>query len=216
MRYAVILLSLLFIAGCKTGKDKITITSEPSAYPLLDSAGTGKDFVLARRAEMNRFMETDSLSPFNAKGKVTFHPLRYFDYDSSFIFQSILTRYPNPATVTITGTKGEARQVLAYGYLTIQYGNNAHKLNVYQGNSKNYGIYYSIWLTDETTGSETYHVGRYLDFTPSMDPEYLYTLDFNMLYNPYCSYSDAYSCAVPGKEDHLPFAVRAGEKKFHD
>ena len=211
-----IFLALLLLAGCGKEKETITITKEPSAYPLLDSTGTGKDFVLARRAEMNRFMETDPASPFNAKGKVTFHPLRYFDYDSSFVFQSKLVRYPNPEMVTITGTKGEARQVLAYGYLTILYGNKAHKLNVYQGKSKNYGLYYSIWLTDETTGSESYDIGRYLDFVPSMDPDHLYTLDFNLLYNPYCSYSDAYSCAVPGKEDHLPFAVRAGEMKFHD
>ena len=35
--------------------------------------------------------------------------------------------------------------------------------------------YYSIWFTDKTTGNETYHVGRYLDFELNPDPEfYLY------------------------------------------
>ncbi|HEX9251924.1 MAG TPA: DUF1684 domain-containing protein, partial [Ignavibacteriaceae bacterium] len=47
--------------------------------------------------------------------------------------------------------------------------------------------YYSIWFTDKTTGKETYHVGRYLDFELNDDPEFVYELDFNRAYNPYCA-----------------------------
>ena len=44
----------------------------------------------------------------------------------------------------------------------------------------------------------------------------VYTLDFNLAYNPYCAYSSAYGCAIPRKEDWLDLAITAGEKKWHD
>jgi uncharacterized protein (DUF1684 family) len=59
-------------------------------------------------------------------------------------------------------------------------------------------------------------VGRYLEVGQEVaDPDYLYTIDFNNAYNPYCAYSSQYSCAIPRKEDHLDFPIRAGEMKYH-
>jgi len=47
------------------------------------------------------------------------------------------------------------------------------------------------------------------------DKNFVYTIDFNLAYNPYCAYSPDYSCAVPSKEDHISLAIEAGEKSFH-
>jgi uncharacterized protein (DUF1684 family) len=75
----------------------------------------------------------------------------------------------------------------------------------------------SVWFTDETTGKETYRVGRYVEVgEENPDPQFVYTIDLNKAYNPYCAYSDLYSCAIPRKEDHIPIAIRAGEKNYHD
>jgi hypothetical protein len=75
--------------------------------------------------------------------------------------------------------------------------------------------YYSIWFTDKTTNEESYGVGRYLDFKKSDNPNKVYTIDFNYAYNPYCAYNSNFSCAIPRKEDHINFAIKAGEKKYH-
>ena len=88
-------------------------------------------------------------------------------------------------------------------------------MNVYQGQTKNGKKYYSIWFIDNTTGKETYGVGRYLDFELNPDTNFIYTIDLNLAYNPYCSYSAKYSCAVPTKNDYINLAVKAGEKNFH-
>lgn len=48
------------------------------------------------------------------------------------------------------------------------------------------------------------------------DPNHVYTIDFNLAYNPYCAYSPNFSCAIPTKEDFITIAINAGEKKFHD
>ena len=39
-------------------------------------------------------------------------------------------------------------------------------------------------------------------------------VDFNLAYNPYCAYNDAYSCPLPPAENWLQVAVRAGERDY--
>ena len=174
-----------------------------------------KENILEHRKEKDDFMKNDPASPFNAKGKVEFHPLKYYDPDPEFRFESRLYEYEDKDTVIIFGTKGEERMTVKYGYLRIPFENEIHNLNVYKAESRDGNIYYGVWFTDETTGEATYEVGRYIDFDFEENPDFVYTVDFNLAYNPYCSYSPNYSCAVPTKEDHLNFAVTAGEKKFH-
>lgn len=168
------------------------------------------------RAEYNNYMKNNSNSPFNFKGKVEFHDLNYFDIDPDFVFKSKLTEYNTKDTITVFGTKGEERKSVKFGYLIFSKNNKEIKLNVYQSASKKGMIYYSIWFTDETTNKESYGVGRYIDFEKVDDPNYIYEVDFNKAYNPYCAYSPDYSCAIPTKEDFIPLAIKAGEKKFHD
>lgn len=67
-------------------------------------------------------------------------------------------------------------------------------------------------FTDATNGLSTYGGGRYLDLEGPLGREVV--LDFNRAYNPYCAYGGRYSCPIPPEENHLPFAVEAGVKKF--
>jgi uncharacterized protein (DUF1684 family) len=39
-------------------------------------------------------------------------------------------------------------------------------------------------------------------------------VDFNYAYNPYCAYSERYSCPLPPAENWLKVPIRAGEKKY--
>ena len=168
------------------------------------------------RADKNDWMKNDPSSPFNRKSNVKFHDLKYFDVDPAFVFQSKLYEYNPKDTIIIYGTKGEPRKTVRFGYVLIDYENQRHKINVYQGSTATGEIYYSIWFTDKTTNNESYGVGRYIDFEKVDDPNYVYQIDFNTAYNPYCAYSPDFSCAVPTKEDFIPIEIRAGEKKFHD
>jgi uncharacterized protein (DUF1684 family) len=168
------------------------------------------------RADYNEYMKNDPDSPFNYKGKVGFHDLNYFDVDPEFRFSSKLYEYENKDTVKVYGTRGEERKAVRYGYVIFDYDGRKFKINVYESNSGNGNKYYSIWFTDKTTNEESYGVGRYLNFTMNENPEYIYEIDFNRAYNPYCAYSKEYSCAIPTKEDYLDIAITAGEKKFHD
>ena len=64
---------------------------------------------------------------------------------------------------------------------------------------------------DATSGKETYGAGRYLDLEEPHRDEAV--VDFNLAYNPYCAYSEAYSCPLPPAENWLKVEVTAGEKR---
>jgi hypothetical protein len=168
------------------------------------------------REEKNLEMKNDPSSPFNKKGKIEFHNLKYFDVDPAYVFKSKLYEYNPKDTIIIYGTKGELRHAVKFGCVLVNIDGKVIKVNVYQGTTTGGMVYYSIWFTDKTTNNESYGVGRYIDFEKADNPENIYTIDFNSAYNPYCAYSPNYSCAVPTKEDFIPVEIKAGEKKFHN
>jgi uncharacterized protein (DUF1684 family) len=162
-------------------------------------------------------------SPFKRDTTVKFTGLKYFDVNPDFVFKSKLYKYAIPETVIVLGTKGEKRTQIKYGYFQFTYKGKTYKINVYKypesviKNGKEYlRNYLAVWFRDLTTGDETYEVGRYLDVEEeSPDPDFLYTLDFNKAYNPYCAYTPLYSCAIPRDEDFINLRIEAGEKKYH-
>jgi uncharacterized protein (DUF1684 family) len=73
--------------------------------------------------------------------------------------------------------------------------------------------YLFVPFTDLTSGKETYGGGRYLDLeVPDGDS---LEVDFNYAYNPYCAYTDGYSCPIPKPESRLSISILAGEKLYH-
>ncbi len=177
---------------------------------------------LAHRAAVDSNFRDNPNSPFNRDTSIHYNGLRWFLPDAEFYFQSRLYRYQRPETVLVYGTKGEARTQLKYGYFLLDFQGRTFTLNAYKLVTSNptevasYGNELSVWFTDETTGKETYEVGRYVDVGEEhRDTNFLYSLNLNNAYNPYCAYSSLYSCAIPRKEDHLGFPVRAGEMKYH-
>ena len=177
--------------------------------------------ILSHRAEVDSFFRYDPDSPFNNDTSIHFEGIKWFPIDVNYFFQSKLYRYNTPETVSVFGTKGEERRELKYGYFVLNFEGQNYKLNVYKftpydrayASHKNL---LSVWFTDETTGKETYEVGRYVEVgNEQPDTGHYYIINFNNAYNPYCAYSSMYSCAIPRKEDHLNLPVHAGEMKYH-
>lgn len=200
--FTVIFLAMIFFLG----KSKETTTDDSGYMVRIDSLRSAK----------NMEMKNNPDSPFNRDPKAHFENLKYFPPDPAFVFTSKLYEFDKKDTILIYGTKGEERKVTRFGYVKFRHTDKEYKMNVYKGTSRTGEEYYSLWFTDKTTNNETYGVGRYIDFEKNTDKDYVYTIDFNLAYNPYCAYSSQYSCAIPTKEDYLDLAVEAGEKKFHN
>ncbi|MBI1803789.1 MAG: DUF1684 domain-containing protein [Ignavibacteriae bacterium] len=177
---------------------------------------------LAHRSEIDSSFRNDPDSPFNRDTSIRYEGIKWFPPDPQFYFRSKLYQYERPETVIVYGTKGEERTQLKFGYFFLGFDGKDQKLNAYKvipsdplqaALNRNQ---LSVWFTDETTGKETYEVGRYVDVGEETgDTNHIYTINLNNAYNPYCAYSALYSCAIPRKEDHLGFPVRAGEMKYH-
>jgi len=201
--FVVIQIIILLFVTCNSKETNIKIDDD-----YLNS-------ILSHRSEKDSSMHFEVHSPFNRDTTVEFSTLKYYEPDRAFLFKSKLFQYNPPDTVEVLGTKGEIRQVIKEGFLKLDFEGKEYRVNVYKGFSANGVAYHSIWFTDKTTGDETYGVGRYLDFEMNEDPDYVYDIDFNYAYNPYCSYSAKYSCPIPRTEDYLDFLIEAGEKNFH-
>jgi uncharacterized protein (DUF1684 family) len=198
---------------------------EPEFSPLspADSA-----MIVARNLEFRsareEFFRSDPESPFRQDSTAIFTGIRWYPVDPMFRGRSVLHRYENPQSVDVVGTGGETRRQLRYGYFEFTVPDSAGKpvmirLHAYKeagASDPRFTNFLSVWFTDETTGVETYGVGRYVDIERERnDDNHEYIIDLNMAYNPFCAYSDLYSCAIPTKDDHIPVHIRAGEQMYH-
>ena len=195
--------------------------STPQHFSQTDSIRIINEIV-AHRSEVDSAFRFDPSSPFKRDSGNNFDGIKWFPPDVRYYFKSKLFRYEKPEVMSIYGTKGEERKHLKYGYFAILFDGKEYRLNVYKFTASDpqryqrYKNYLSVWFTDETTGKETYNVGRYVEVgDENTDPDFLYVINFNNAYNPYCAYSATYSCAIPPKDDHLDIPIRAGEMKYH-
>lgn len=102
------------------------------------------------------------------------------------------------------------------GVLRFERDEMEHSLSVYKdltmarmkGESKNLFLPF----TDLSNGEESYGGGRYLDLSSDEIFGDSLELDFNRAYNPWCVYSDSYSCPIPPDDNHLKIRVEAGAK----
>jgi uncharacterized protein (DUF1684 family) len=228
MRFRAVSIVLLVILPLTTGIFlSCSRKPEPATLSSTDSLIIAQDNI-AHRSEVDSSFRYDEGSPFKRDTTVEYHGIKWFPIDPRYRGISLLHRYVNAETVIVLGTKGEERKQLRYGYFTLTVPDDQGqpivlRINVYKFtpyDTKRYTLYrdaLSVWFTDATTGKETYGVGRYVEVgNEDADPEHPYVIDFNKAYNPYCAYSNLFSCAVPRKEDHLDIALRVGEMKYHE
>jgi uncharacterized protein (DUF1684 family) len=213
--FILIFFAYFFLGGCAKHPNTALQFSQEDSLRITNG-------ILKHRFEADSSFRFDPSSPFNKDSSIHFDGIKWFPIDIHFHFKSKLFRFEKSEIVTVYGTKGEERKHLKYGYFIIPFNGEEHRLNVYKFTGSDtqryqqYKNYLSVWFTDETTGKETYNVGRYVEIgDENPDPNFIYTIDFNNAYNPYCAYSATFSCAIPLKEDHLNFSIRAGEMKYH-
>ena len=64
---------------------------------------------------------------------------------------------------------------------------------------------------DETNGKTSYGGGRFIDvLTTDEETDGTITIDFNKAYNPYCAYSDRYSCPITPRNNFIAIEINAG------
>jgi uncharacterized protein (DUF1684 family) len=109
-------------------------------------------------------------------------------------------------TVTVDNVLEEKVDLVSPGKIQFKADGQTHEMIAFEARS---GLF--IMFSDETSGSETYHAGRYM-IIPFADEDGYTILDFNKAYNPPCAFNTFTTCNLPPPENRLDMAIPAGEK----
>ena len=144
---------------------------------------------------------------------------RFFPVDETYHVKAKFKKTENGRWFQME-TSGRIRKTFrAYGIAEFSIRDTVLHLTIYQSQDlmqdNRHNDYLFLPFTDLTTSIESYHTGRYIDFTLGDIKNGQLIIDFNKAYNPSCAYVNGkYNCPVPPKENDLPVAIHAGELNF--
>ncbi len=162
--------------------------------------------VIEFRRRKDTFFKMDDHSPI--VDQASFSGLSYYVPDPAYRFR-VDPMPANGEIVVVQTSDGSQREYRRSATVTLPAPDGAVGLSLFTVEGSD-GFF--VPFRDVTSGNGTYGAGRYLDIEPNTDGTV--TVDFNLAYNPYCAYSEAYSCPLPPVENWLRIPIPAGEKSF--
>ncbi len=159
------------------------------------------------RKRRDSFFRSHPRSPLSAEQKKNFQGLRYFPENPDLNLVIQVERFEEPEDVPIDTTTGDSQTFTRFGYFKFEVEGQEVVLNIYSG-----GKGYFLPFRDSLAGEETYKIGRYVEIKALGNDRF--EVDFNMAYNPFCAYTDGFSCLITPEENHIDVPIRAGEKVF--
>lgn len=121
--------------------------------------------------------------------------------------------YEEPRDLEIPTSAGTIATMHLPGTVEIELGGQRLSLQVFADGPDDDEFF--VVFKDETSGAETYGLGRFL-YAPR-DGDRV-TVDFNKAYNPPCAFTPYATCPLPPRQNWLDLRVEAGEKAYsgHD
>ena len=197
VRLALLALALASLTACSSGP------SAPDDSEYLEQLAT------ARRLKDQHFQESPE-SPVPADKRGALLPLRYFPIDQNYSVPAVLRLADERPVFEMPTSSGALRKMQLAGTIEFTLQGEARSLGAFVPDGTQQITSLFVPFADQTTGSETYSAGRYLDIDPTTTG--YYTIDFNRAYNPYCAYNATYECPFPPPTNRLKAAIRAGER----
>jgi len=164
--------------------------------------------VLDHRAVKDKTFREEP-EPIPVEKRETLLPLRYYPPDASYTAPAELKLADQRPVFEMPTSTGKLRRMERVGVLEFSLKGQPMSLAAFVEEGQALENLF-VPFADLTTGKETYPAGRYLDIHPTSTG--LYTIDFNMAYNPTCAYNETYDCPFPPASNRLKVEIRAGEK----
>jgi hypothetical protein len=144
---------------------------------------------------------------YNAALLKTFKGLGYFPIQTKWRVKAKLEK-PVQDFIMISNILGQTTAQKSAGTLHFTIDGKNYTLD-----ATDEGASLFIAFADLTTGKTTYGSGRFID-VDKPDAEGYTFIDFNKAYNPPCAFTAFATCPLPPKQNRLPLAILAGEKKY--
>jgi len=197
VRFALIAVAIASLTACSSGPS----APDDSEYvKQLEDARTYKD---------KDFRESPE-SPVPPDKRDALLPLRYFPIDQNYSVPAVLRRSDERPVFEMPTSTGALRKMQLVGVLEFTLQGEVRSLGAFVPDGTERITNLFVPFADQTTGTETYSAGRYLDIDSTTTG--YHTIDFNRAYNPYCAYNASYECPFPPPTNRLKAAVRAGER----
>jgi len=172
--------------------------------------------ILQHRKEYAQHLTEGDRAPFRNAAPDT----AYLDFfppnpDYKVIADVILT--PEAEPFEMPTSSGRTKTFVQYCWVRFSLGTDTLQLAVYRNLMLKLDIYKNhlfMPFRDGSCGETTYGGGRYLDLSTEDIQDGKVELDFNLVYNPWCAFSDGYNCPIPPSVNRLEVAIKAGEKEF--
>ena len=193
---------------------EVRIMNERGAFAL--DVSEWKDCLEREREEKNRFFLLDPRSPIRRgeRSRLVGKGLSYFPPDPDLRLELTLNEHKEKKKIIVATSKDGEREFICWGEFRFEVNGKQCVLQAYKSDREEG----SFWVPfrDKTSGKETYGAGRYLDLEPERHrtTEGKWILDLNRGYNPWCAYSEEYTCPFIPPENWLEVPIRAGEKNY--
>ena len=170
--------------------------------------------VLKFQQELDDFYTDSTTSPLTPEERAAFHGHEFFSYNPELAVEAQIQVLENEPWFDMATSSGVSREYRRYAKATFELRGQTLELFLYQSKRlitmEDYQDHLFLPFMDKTTGVSTYGTGRFMDITK---PEgNALVLDFNYAYNPYCAYTDGYSCPITPKENFIDIYINAGIK----
>ena len=194
-------------AGITSNSKPVTsleLRSDEEGKPTVLKLGSLSFHVIKRGDRLGlRVKDRDNPNRLGFKG------LDYYPIDAAWRFAATFVPYDPPKSIPITNILGMIEDQKSPGAISFKVAGTTYQLDavIEQGSDELF-----VMFADKTTGTETYGSGRYL-YCP-MPSNGRTVIDFNKAYNPPCAFTQFATCPLPPRQNRLPVAIQAGEKKY--
>jgi uncharacterized protein len=142
-----------------------------------------------------------------APGRLHFTGCKWFPIDERLRVKARWVAYPEPKKIAVTNILGMTDREPSPGYAEFTVRGKKLRLEPVTEDDRLF-----FMLKDLTAGQTTYGAGRFL--YAAMPADGTVELDFNKAENPPCAFTAFATCPLPPKQNWLPVAIEAGEKKY--
>lgn len=142
----------------------------------------------------------------NSETLRNFKGLQWWEEKSEFRITAHWQKLEQPKLIYIPDVLGESSKESLDGFVRFSY--KDHNYDLYPTRE---GDDLFFVFKDGTSGLSSYGTGRFLNAKIEKNGDV--QLDFNKAHNPPCAFISYATCPLAPKENNLPFAIEAGEKK---
>jgi uncharacterized protein len=182
----------------------LTASDSPEAY---------LEKVDKEREKQFKYLRFNQDSPLTDEQKKNFTKLSFYPILPEYKVRAKLVPVENRQMMVLSLSDGSEEKYLKHSFAEFELHGKKHRLLLLQATKEVDKRNFFLAFADQTSGSETYGGGRYLNLR--QDGKNSITIDFNLAYNPYCAYNPDFACPLPPKENILELPIPVGEKDYN-